>query len=668
MAGHSGTEPSTRSTILHTAMTASCAAARASLPQLLSLRPSLVGNISTLSILGTEHRLPRFGDHASAAASLNLTTVATIASLAAAADQSHEWHGTAHQWRRTLQRALNAGALRILVLGISPTAGCRAGVDATTVACNGNCKARSNTCDVTASWSRHLHDLLGSFFSGAGSALWRGLGVTSSVHFKNAVDLSHFARCTSGFLEGMAEPHVIFLEGSAILGPHGTAHEEALAALRQAAPNARLVIVAWPKMATVSRMLNLSQVLHTLAPLTARFPDHVDADIARVRRAAELYSVDFLNGAHVLASLALERPHKREVSSATTTTAAALSGTTACPCTAHQHTIVRPPAGCSAIEMPPCYEALARLYALRGTDWIHPSRHGHVLLGALTAHFLARRLLGAACSLWNSDSADAGVAAHGGDGKGIGHGNGKDNAPGGGTERAGVDELCYPRAERIPLADAPLPVGWSLRDDSAEQSVAKTGFVSEQAGGKPMRLGPIMPPPSAASFDCLGLVLSLGFLVSWRPGQGALLVTCEGCACTRTKGLFAPQMTPFPFIETSTSALHFGNELAGRNVSVTYVTSFWAQWSRNTACYVNVAHELSKHEPLPHSKVRVDSLYVRRAEESAIAFARAEPSKTRSSTSSSTKLSAWKQWGDFAHKCEAAAARAASLPTTVNKS
>lgn len=97
-------------------------------------------------------------------------------------------------------------------------------------------------------------------------------------------------------------------------------------------------------------------------------------------------------------------------------------------------------------------------------------------------------------------------------------------------------------------------------------------------------------------------------------------------------------------------------ELAGHNVSVTYVTSFWALWNRSTACYVKIAHTRSKHRPLPHSRVRVDSLYVRRAEQSAVAFARAEHEPKRSNSS---KASAWKQWGDFAHQCgvEAAASR-----------
>ena len=91
-------------------------------------------------------------------------------------------------------------------------------------------------------------------------------------------------------------------------------------------------------------------------------------------------------------------------------------------------------------------------------------------------------------------------------------------------------------------------------------------------------------------------------------------------------------------------------ELCARGSSVTYVTSFWAQWRNSTPCYVKVAHERSKHAPLGHSKVRVDSLYVRRAEQSAIAFARSEQHK-------GSKTTLWKQWGDFAHACELEAAR-----------
>ena len=535
----------------------SCAAGRVALPQLLSLALSQVSNRSTrLRILGSEHVLPPFALRERAAAAHSLNLLKTVDSVAAAAEHSHEWHATERQWRRTLQRALQARELRILILGTSPTAGCRAGVDARTVACSRKleaCKIRSNICDVAASWSRHFHDSLRAFIDD--HSVWHGLQVTMSVHFKNAVDLAHFARCTLGFLQGFPEPHVVLLEGAANLGPHGTAHAEALAALRRAVPNARFVIAAWPRMKMVSRMLNLSQALQQSAPLTQRYPDGLDLDLERLRHAARNHASDFLNGGHVLASLALGSHLRRQRDPANSMT----SGNS-CPCTVHQHIVIRQPSNCSADATPPCREALSKLYALGGTDFVHPSRHGHVLFGALAAHFVARRLLVAACSSSSStatlNSAGGEAGARTTDGRGAAYGAGEEVVEVVGA--TGDDELCYPRAEQVPHT-VPLSAGWSLRDESTEQSVVKTGFVSEQAGGEPLRLGPILPPPSAAAVRCLGLVISLGFLVSWRPGQGALLITCEGCQCMRTKGLFAAQMAPFPFIETSTSALHFGS-------------------------------------------------------------------------------------------------------------
>jgi len=185
------------------------------------------------------------------------------------------------------------------------------------------------------------------------------------------------------------------------------------------------------------------------------------------------------------------------------------------------------------------------------------------------------------------------------------------------------------------------------------QGIEKKGFVSSRLDGLPLSFGPLEPPPLAKMWPCAGLVVSLGYLVSWAPGMGALSISCEGCPCTRIKGMYAPQMSPFPFIETSTRALHIGNELAGRNVTVTYTTTFWMRWDRSQHCFVNVRHVRGSTNAggKKSSKVRIDSLYVRSADRDAIAFARVEDARTRLAN----RTTDWKRWGEFSHACEAQA-------------
>lgn len=707
----------------------SCAKARAALPLLLTFPPP-IDNATRLSILGSEHIFSVFGEHSEAATSMRLATATAAAAAAAAAEASHELFGGMQKgWRRTLNSVLQERSLRILVLGTSPTAGCN-GAPKT---CGHHC----NKCDVSASWGRHLHDILSTFFARASGSLG-GIRVMTSIHFKNAVDLSFFARCTSAFLAGLpAEPHVVLLEGAANLGGDKMAHDEALAALRRTVPNARPVIAAWPRLRSVSSLLNHSRALKQSAPVSSRYPEHAERDMIWIRRSAERGGADFINVAHVLASLALSdsledsadaastasngrpaststdsksvgwclaRSHQCHVESVAASCRHTCTTSASFKCSRHQHL---PPFH----SIRPCSQMLAQLYALNGSDTIHPSRHGHVLLGALGAHLVARQLLGVACpssvsaqdgavrSLRTARPRSPEVVTQQGAGAAVREETSTRTDSG----ADGDDEVCYPRADLVPRSA--LPKGWNLRDESTVRSVTKLGFVSETPGGDPLQLGPIQLPPGAASAACLGVVLSLGFLMSWRPEQGALMVTCEGCPCTRIKGMYAPQMFPFPFIETSTYAQSTANELHRRNVSVTYVTSFWAQWSNSTPCFVKVAHERSKwsqSRAQERSKVRIDSLYVRRAERMVITFARGEAypklpwppkivtngptrngslrygfqqtfkaglpppdldSKTAAAflAAARTRASPHKQWGDFAFECEREAFAAGAI-------
>lgn len=635
----------------------SCAKARAALPLLLTFPPP-IDHATRLSILGSEYIFSVFGEHSEAATSMRLAT-ATASAAASAAEASHElFSGSQKGWRRTLNSVLQERTLRILVLGTSPTAGCN-GAPKT---CGHHC----NKCDVSASWGRHLHDILSTFFARASGSLG-GIRVMTSIHFKNAVDLSFFARCTSAFLAGLpAEPHVVLLEGAANLGGDKMAHDEALAALRRTVPNARPVIAAWPRLRSVSSLLNHSRALKQSAPVSSRYPEHAERDMIWIRRSAERGGADFINVAHVLASLALSDSLEDSADAASTASNGRPASTSAdsksvgwCLARSHQCHVESVAASCRHTcttsasskcsrhqhlppfhSIRPCSQMLAQLYALNGSDTIHPSRHGHVLLGALGAHLVARQLLGVACpsSVSAQDGAvpiaqdGAAPIARGGDElaqQGAGAAVREETSTRTDLGADGDDEVCYPRADLVPRSA--LPKGWKLRDESTVRSVTKLGFVSETPGGDPLQLGPIQLPPGAASAACLGVVLSLGF--------------------------------------------------------------------------VKVAHERSKwsnSRAQERSKVRIDSLYVRRAERMVITFARGEAypklpwppkivtngptrngslrygfqqtfkaglpppdldSKTAAAflAAARTRASPHKQWGDFAFECEREAFAAGAI-------
>lgn len=342
---------------------------------------------------------------------------------------------------------------------------------------------------MASSWSRHLQDYLGGYFGASSASLFRSTTVQIATHFKNAVDLSHFSRCTGSFLGALpAEPHVVLLEGAANLG--NNAHAEVIAALRRAAPNALPVIVAWPRMSMVARMVEHTQqrqhgldlhergtqdeasaaaaaaasVLADPQPpqpprlqspirVNSSYPDGVDPDLDKLRAAARDGPADLLSIGHTLASLVLRH---------------------------EPHTPVRS-RGCSSHDrggtIPPCSATLSVVFAVGGTDKIHPSREGHALFGGLAAHFLASRLLAAACPTGSTPRGTApgppagnGAVAHD-DAYGKPLANRVANAA---ANAAAVtaDEICYPRVELIPQPQPAPPEGWVLQDDSTSQVIA----------------------------------------------------------------------------------------------------------------------------------------------------------------------------------------------------
>ena len=105
----------------------------------------------------------------------------------------------------------------------------------------------------------------------------------------------------------------------------------------------------------------------------------------------------------------------------------------------------------------------------------------------------------------------------------------------------------------------------------------------------------------------------IGYHMSTRPGQGALLLRCRGCACRGLSGILA-SVSPFPVVQTDVrlaDGRYFS--LPGRNgsLSITASTLFAVQpWGDGHPCTVLVQHVRSALPRSDHSRVRLDSMAV----------------------------------------------------------
>ena len=105
----------------------------------------------------------------------------------------------------------------------------------------------------------------------------------------------------------------------------------------------------------------------------------------------------------------------------------------------------------------------------------------------------------------------------------------------------------------------------------------------------------------------------LGFHMTAKPGQGALHVTCPGCAlCAGIKSPFMRKFQPFPHVPTDAvlAADELGNDDPStrvRNLSVTASTLF-SLHATSPGCRLHITHVRSAAPRLQTSRVRVDSL------------------------------------------------------------
>ena len=107
-------------------------------------------------------------------------------------------------------------------------------------------------------------------------------------------------------------------------------------------------------------------------------------------------------------------------------------------------------------------------------------------------------------------------------------------------------------------------------------------------------------------------MVRLGYLMSTRPGQGALHLRCRGCTCTGLSAYLRP-VAPFPVVETDVrlaDEMHFA--LPGQrngSLAVTASTMFGvAPNPSGAACIVVVEHRRSSAPRGTASRVRLDSM------------------------------------------------------------
>ena len=202
---------------------------------------------------------------------------------------------------------------------------------------------------------------------------------------------------------------------------------------------------------------------------------------------------------------------------------------------------------------------------------------------------------------------------------------------------------CFVSADRILVA--PLLEGIALRDEGGEKAVQKLGLVSEVPGGQ-LSIGPL-----ASDVRCGLLSVSLGYLQSWRPGQGRFRIDCVGCSCFGPQGAWAKEADPFPIVDTWKSSVasgHVRSEM--HNATITVFTSFYL-YKQAGPCWINVTHlqPNNKHEQARHihtnsSRIRVDAIGLEMADCSSSCLITKYPGRARNTASAARQVctAGWK--------------------------
>ena len=237
----------------------------------------------------------------------------------------------------------------------------------------------------------------------------------------------------------------------------------------------------------------------------------------------------------------------------------------------------------------------------RHSDWFqdhHPSGIGHQLIGELVARYIDRRL--AAAHHHARDAASLSPLAS------------SPSPPPPPPPPPGTAEICLNSADQLDVVNS--KGNWALVNDAPpDKGVKKLGWASSRPGdyidfGVPAALQP------SSYVRCS--TVRLGYLLSSRPGQGSLHISCLGsCACSiEFKGPqarhMAEMLAPFPLVPTRCNK--WEQCPSDRDVSVTALTEF-TMMHRNPSkgsCQLRVTHHASAHaDKNPNStRVRVDGM------------------------------------------------------------
>ena len=457
------------------------------------------------------------------------------------------------QWKRLIKRADAKGQLRALVLGSSTSAGCGA-----------NWMARNaprgvhGRCNFDYSWVRH-------WFARVSEALGAWVALRLDVNFKNAVGASHFGHCTSSIVA--SDTDIVLLDWAATAWESLGLLNRTLHTIRRSAPYALVVFVNWPRYASNENALEKLTLLSVEHGASSIMIDARNTSALAIK-CTEVGAQDILRRSQNLSSACLRCPAKGVTCTSRSTES----------CLTHHRQRLK--AGWSAFF----------------ADATHPNRAGHWLLGSASATFVIRRIHAARLRL-NSSRPE--------------HRNQltdlRTSPP-----LMSAAEICLQSASDLPVK---IPSAWVLVDDGVSKGVPKLGFASTTIGDEMVLALPSVAQLLLAPEACMGVVVTIGFLTSPRSEQGAISISCSGCACGPV-GLTAGSFLMYSFPTFDTHIRSRAMQGLGGNISVTAEHSFLLGQHFGSACAVKLRHaprRLKKRRSTVTSRVRVDSLYVRRA-------------------------------------------------------
>tara|TARA_B110001452_G_C15226096_1_gene424955 strand:+ start:796 stop:1887 length:1092 start_codon:yes stop_codon:yes gene_type:complete len=236
--------------------------------------------------------------------------------------------------------------------------------------------------------------------------------------------------------------------------------------------------------------------------------------------------------------------------------------------------------------------AIPDFYAKNGKDNAHPTEVGHALFALATARFVTNGLQ------------RRGEDAMGGDGRSAERSGSLPEA----TPRRS-SELCFERADRLPVAWRSESSSWQLVDEG-KTGVRKLGLLSSRPG-ESMALGPLPRLAIHGPSACSLVRVELGYLCSsYVPLSGQFRISCTGCVCSRVAHPWQTLLYPFPLIETDAQRT-YNRDVRDVNASVTITTSFNALVQVSQPCFVNITNVPTGTGTLrQHGRVRIDSLTV----------------------------------------------------------